>query len=88
MGGETAKVQSANLHRVRENLFEPVTEFCKTRLGREFRMRDLVSYCEQHVPGTAPDSPSRILRLLRGARKLNYTVVNRRRSEYLVTECS
>jgi hypothetical protein len=88
MDTETKKVQSANLHRVRENLFAPVVEFCKTRVGASFHMKDLVAFCERHVPGTAPDSPSRILRLLRGEGKLSYTVVNRRRSEYLVTECN
>jgi len=82
------KVQSANLHRVRERLSAPIRSFAKGRVGRTFRMAELVEFCQRHAPGTAPDSPSRILRLLRGEGVVTYSVVNRRASEYLITEAS
>lgn len=47
-------------------------------------MEQLRDYICEHVPETAPDSPSRILRQLRLKELVDYKVLNRRDSLYQV----
>ena len=74
--------QDDNLERVLERIDDAVLEFCHP--GRQFHMTELNDYCGERVANLAPDSAGRILRLLRQAGKVNYRVIDRRRSEYLV----
>lgn len=46
-------------------------------------MEEMVRHIRARL-GIAPDSPSRILRALRQAQMIDYTVVNRRQSLYRV----
>jgi hypothetical protein len=78
----TTAGQGDNLERVQERLVAAVLEFC--RPGRQFHMAELNDYCGERVGNLAPDSPGRILRLLRQAGKVKYRVIDRRNSEYLI----
>jgi hypothetical protein len=73
--------QDENLERVTERIAAPVLEFCGLR--RQFHMIELAEFVQARV-GVAPDSPGRILRMLRQAGKVSYRVIDRRNSEYLV----
>jgi hypothetical protein len=78
----TTMAQDANLERCSERIAAAVLEFC--RPGRQFQMAELNEYCGERVGNLAPDSPGRILRLLRQAKKVKYRVIDRRNSEYLI----
>lgn len=77
--------QDANLRRVSDNIGDFIWRFCKARVGRLFHAADLVAHVIAFLPMTAPDSPSRILRLLRRQQRVDYVVVDRARSLYRVT---
>jgi len=50
--------------------------------GLMFTMIELTEFVIGEVPHAAPDSPGRILRLLRKQGKLNYVCVSRKDSRY------
>ncbi len=77
--------QQENLDRVQSKIEGSILRFASEVVrSREptFHMADLLARVREDVPETAPDSPSRILRLLRQAKKLDYEVINRRDSHY------
>jgi hypothetical protein len=76
--------QHAQLKRVRENIESAIVGFCSRRIGKTFRASDLAAWVIFIVPGTAPDSPSRVLRLLRADGVIEYEVVSRAGSLYRV----
>jgi hypothetical protein len=83
-----ASEQAAQLERVRSKIEEAVMGFCemlRVRGGTNFIMSELTAHVMNRVPSTAPDSPSRILRLMRAEGKLSYEVVNRSQSLYRLT---
>jgi hypothetical protein len=77
----TTMAQDANLERCSEKIAAAVLEFCGLR--RQFHMIELAEFVQARV-GVAPDSPGRILRMLRQAGKVKYRVIDRRNSEYLI----
>ena len=77
----TTMAQDENLERVGERIAAAVLEFCDLR--PRFHMVELGEFVQARV-GVAPDSPGRILRLLRQAGKIRYRVIDRRNSEYLI----
>lgn len=72
------------LGRVRDKIAPTVIRFCRKRIGRTFIASELLAYVRVLHPEVAPDSPSRILRLLREAGTVSYALVSRRDSKYLV----
>lgn len=83
-----AAEQREHLERVGDNLAGPILLFCRQRLwgGRpQFHMEDLRNHLRASGIAFAPDSPSRILRELRLAGRIDYRVVNRRASLYEIT---
>jgi hypothetical protein len=75
--------QATQLARVRSRLADAVLAFC--RQHETFQLADLHAFIRAHGDEGAPDSPSRILRDLRARNRIDYTVVNRRASQYRVT---
>ncbi len=80
---------STELARVGGDLGDTILAFVTDRLASrkpQFHMFDLL----EHVAGkghvVAPDSPGRILRLLKGAGRVDYNVVNRSSSLYELKE--
>jgi len=61
-----------------------VVRFFRSRIGKSFRANDLLRYCLVLHPEIAPDSPTRIMRDLRGAGMIDYTILSRQESRYLV----
>ena len=59
-----------------------ILAFKAERPDGAFHAEELRDYVIERVPEIAPDSPGRILRLLRQGRLLNYVVINRRQSLY------
>lgn len=78
-----AASNAEHLSRVSSRIGPSVLEFCRPRVGQEFHMEEMVRHIRARL-GIAPDSPSRILRALRQAQMIDYTVVNRRQSLYRV----
>jgi hypothetical protein len=74
--------QAVQLARVRSRIAALVLAFCTP--GRTFRMEELTRHVLAGEPGTAPDSPSRILRALKLEGLVRYRVLNRRGSLYRV----
>jgi hypothetical protein len=60
-----------------------VLGFCRLHLFDEFHMRDLVEYVNARL-SSAPESAGRILRLLRTDGVVDFDVVNRRQSLYVI----
>ena len=56
--------------------------FARDHAGQMFHVEQLRRYCLAHECNIAPDSPGRILRELRLEGKLDYVVLNRRKSLY------
>ena len=80
--------QAAHLARVSAKIADAVLAFCRARLaaGRpEFHADDLLSFVGCRVQGLAPDSPSRVLRMLRREGLLDYAVLSRKDSLYRVS---
>lgn len=75
--------QQENIERVRQKISPKILEFCRLRLHSNplFHMKELTDFVQAQV-GVAPDSPGRILRLLRQAGHINYTVIDRKNSTY------
>ena len=78
---------NSELERVKTNIGSAIRSFCKTRVQTNplFFMSDLVRYVSG-FPGVsvAPNSPARILQIMRRKGLLNYVVVNRSKSMYKV----
>lgn len=68
------------LESVSERIAGRILGFCASRVGKEFHADDL----RQHVGDCAPGSADRVLRLLRQTERLDYVVLNRRKSLYRV----
>jgi hypothetical protein len=78
--------QTENIERVAARIEPVVLDFCREAIGKNnsvFHMEDLRTYVVQRGL-VAPDSPGRILRLLRQKKKIDYLVINRRQSVYLL----
>jgi hypothetical protein len=75
--------QDEHLERVSDKIATYVAEFCFHR--NTFHMEELTEYVSARVSPIAPDSPGRILRMLRREKVLNYEIVNRRESLYRIT---
>lgn len=76
--------QAANLDRVSAKIGPVVRAFCRWRwrVGRvDFHMAELTAFVRDRS-AIAPDSPGRILRMLRRAKQIDYVVVSRRDSLY------
>jgi hypothetical protein len=76
--------QQENLERVTAAIGEVIEEFWRERLrggDPTFYAADLLAFVRERA-AIAPDSPSRILRALRQARRVNYAVVSRSDSFY------
>lgn len=73
--------------RVKERIAPAILDFARAR-KREFFMDDLRRHITLTVGIVAPASPDRILRQLRQQKKLDYIVVDRRRSLYKITEAA
>jgi len=69
--------------RVYSKIAPIILDFARQNAGRLFHVEDLRVHVLQSAPDIAPDSPGRILRLLRQQGKLNYRVIDRRDSLYL-----
>ncbi len=83
--GADDNTQAAHIERVHDKIAGPIVSFCQERLATavpRFHMHELVAYVLQHVPDTAPDSSSRILRALSSEGVIGYKVVSRRESLY------
>jgi hypothetical protein len=80
--------QAENLARVSEKLNGAVLDFCRIVTERDdqsFHIEDLRMFVvEQNLGAIAPDSPGRILRLLKQKKRIDYIVTNRRQSTYLL----
>lgn len=78
--------QEENLDRVAERIGGLVLAFCAETAAHGdclFYMEELRNYVYEHVGGAiAPDSPGRILRMLRTRKQIKYNVLSRRDSLY------
>lgn len=63
-------------------LRQRVLAFARSRADRNFYLNELLTYVRIALPGTAPDSPSRVLRQLRREGRIGYYVVRRDLSLY------
>jgi hypothetical protein len=61
-----------------------IMAYARDHVGRAFHAEDLRQYVLELAPEIAPDSPGRILRELRLNGQLDYVVINRRQSLYLL----
>ena len=78
-------MQQEQLNLVKNNIGDLVLEFVQQRSDRRFYMRELHDFIFVRTQ-TAPASPDRILRQLRREGKINYKVLDRRASCYLLIE--
>ena len=80
--------QLEHLTRVKNNIGDLVEEFVKWRWSTNqprFYMRSLHDFIF-HRTNTAPASPDRVLRQLRAQGRINYKVIDRKASCYLLIE--
>lgn len=68
--------------RVYKKIAPLILEYASTRMGRMFHAEDLYQNVLYQNPEIAPESPGRILRLLRRQGRLNYIVIDRGDSTY------
>jgi hypothetical protein len=68
--------------RVYARIAGTILQFASEHPAGTFHVEELREYVTALVPGIAPDSPGRILRLLREEGKLNYVVISRAASLY------
>lgn len=82
------ETQAGNLNRVSRKISSLVLDFCRACLtdGGTFFARQLVDYVATAMEpeSVAPNSPTRILQLMRQEGLLDYKVLNRRQSLYQV----
>lgn len=86
--GDDNSGQAENLARVSERLNGAVLDFCRRVLARNdrtFHIEELRAFVvDLKLGAIAPDSPGRIMRLLKQKKRIDYVVVNRRQSSYLL----
>jgi hypothetical protein len=75
---------AANLERVTNTISAAVLDFAARHVGREFHADDLRYHTMRFVGFNAPNSAYRVMYALRKAGRLNYTLVDRRRSLYRI----
>ena len=68
--------------RVYEKIAPLILAFAEMRAGDRFQADELLRFIRTRDRTIAPDSPGRILRLLREKGKLDYVVIDRARSTY------
>jgi len=68
--------------RVYSRIAPAIMDFAAAYAGRLFHADDLRRYVVNRLPEVAPDSPGRILRVLRQEGRLDYVVVDRSLSLY------
>lgn len=73
-----------NLERVAQAIGSTILEYCKLMVGGEFHGDDLRAYVKDKGIVCAPSSPDRILRQLKAAGLIRYTLVSRPKSLYRV----
>jgi hypothetical protein len=76
---------SRPLQRVARDIAPTVLAFCRLRLFDSFHLDELNKYVAERVGTIAPDSPGRILRMLKRADRVDYQVTNRAQSKYCIT---
>lgn len=77
--------QSLHLERVTARIGVAILDYCRSH--RRFYMSELVTAVEKAVGACAPDSPSRILRVLRKQGRIAYSV-DRAQSLYTIHEAA
>lgn len=83
---QQSSIQQIELARCKSAIAPAVQAFFEVKgVGAQFHMTELTEYVRRLVP-TAPDSAGRILRDMRQAKELNYSVVDRRKSLYQIEE--
>lgn len=83
---QQSSIQQIELARCKAAISPLIRAFFQARaIGSQFHMAELTEYVRRLVP-TAPDSAGRILRDMRQAGELNYSVVDRRKSLYQIEE--
>ena len=83
--GWNGAAQEEQLQRVSSKIAELVLGFCRERLSagsRFFFIHELTDFVWTKDATVAPDSPGRILRMLKRCGRMDYRVVNRRQSLY------
>jgi hypothetical protein len=80
--GAVSDDDRAERERVYARIAPVILTFKAERPDGAFHAEELRDYVIAQMPEVAPDSPGRILRLLRQEGLLNYVVVNRRQSLY------
>lgn len=79
-----ASVQRENLERVGSRIAASIVEYLsKLGVGSTFHADELASFVQRRVKA-APGSSDRILRELKRAKRVNYTVLSRSKSLYRV----
>ena len=79
--------QGEQLERVKGRIEKAIAEFFRYRTTNgalEFHADDLRDWVADRVGTVAPDSPGRIMRIMRRQQSINYEVSNRARSLYEV----
>jgi hypothetical protein len=72
-----------NIKPVAGRIAEIVKAFVTERIGNYFTATELRTFVAGKTEGVAPGSSDRILRMLRQQNQINYSVINRRKSQYL-----
>lgn len=75
---------AANLERVHGDIGPAIAQFFQGRVGHEFHGEDLLRYVRALVGHIAPESPARVMRIMRSRGEINYSLVSRRDSLYRV----
>ncbi len=76
--------QQLELKRVKGKIAPHVLAFFREHEGATFTADDLLDYVRRRHGRVAPDSPNRIMRVLKKAGELNYDNVDRAGSRYVV----
>jgi hypothetical protein len=85
VAGPRATEQTIQLARVAEGIERTVYQWCALNQGRSFRLQEFTSEVQAAHDGyCAPDSPARLLRLLRGRGLVQVILVSRPGSLYRV----
>ena len=83
--GPAPSPQSVQLARVANGIEAEVYRFCAESVGREFHLRELTdAVTAAHDGYVAPDSPARLLRLLRQRGLVQVALVSRSSSLYRI----
>ena len=76
--------QSEHLERVTSRIGAAIIAFFTERRDPRFHAEELRRFIRTHVGEVAPGSPDRVMRALRQSKRIDYEVVSRRDSEYLI----